>query len=388
MGVLIPVPAWVILRSPYRKTPEREPMFLRHQGVPIVPQSCFSSFFRLPSFTLVILVSLLFVPPFTSAKETDQDLPVSAVGSTFVTVVCNAQKANPSKATQQNDLSKATCVYRVGAGVKNDTVYPYVGSDEGLSHYSEIKVSKKCSDGVETTFQLSSGIFNKYLGTQFDKEFFNAAEKNNIELSRKSNKSDGEYTLMGIEAGYITDEDFLYGGAQNQQKFWHKIFSDSEAISPNGTEINEYEYRPIPSRDNEYYLGGKLGVGKIITIGDIKNCAFVPTGVCADFLQVETGTAVSTYMDYSNIYISAKADKAVFNLFSDEVFLSILGAYDVYTRLKEGRAEQSAFYGLKVDGGTFSVMVGVSEQLGDAQTLWNIKDDKDSQTYIMFDFVC
>ena len=55
-------------------------MFIRHQGVPIVPQSCFSSIFRLPSFPLVILASLLFVPTFTSANETDQDMPVSAVG--------------------------------------------------------------------------------------------------------------------------------------------------------------------------------------------------------------------------------------------------------------------------------------------------------------------
>ena len=45
-----------------------------------MPQSCFSLFFRLSSLPLVILVSLLFVPPFTSAKETDQDVPVSAVG--------------------------------------------------------------------------------------------------------------------------------------------------------------------------------------------------------------------------------------------------------------------------------------------------------------------
>ena len=40
---------------------------------------CFGSFVRLPAFPLVLLVSLLVVPPFTSAKETDQDVPVSAV---------------------------------------------------------------------------------------------------------------------------------------------------------------------------------------------------------------------------------------------------------------------------------------------------------------------
>ena len=45
-------------------------------------QSCFGSFLRLPSFPLVIMASLLFVPPFTLAKETDQDMPVSAVGGT------------------------------------------------------------------------------------------------------------------------------------------------------------------------------------------------------------------------------------------------------------------------------------------------------------------
>ncbi len=296
----------------------------------------------------------------------------------FVTVFCYAQEAN---------LSKTTCVYRLGAGIKNDTVYPYGGSDDGLSHYSEITVSKKCSDGVETTFNLSSAIFNKYLGRTFDKEFFNAAEKNNIEIRRKYNKLDGAYNVIGIDVGYITDEDFLYGGAQNQQKFWHKIFSDNEAISTKGTEINEYEYIPIPSRGNEYYMGGKLGAGKIITFGDIKNCAFVPTGVCADFLQTEVGTQITTQKNWSNIYILAKADKVVWSFFSDEIFLSILASYDLTTRLERVKAEQSASYGLKVDGGTFQVTLSVSEQIGDAQTLWNIKDDKDSQTYIMFDFV-
>ncbi len=39
-------------------------------------------FFRLPSFPLVILAGLLFVPTFTAANETDQDVPVSAVGGT------------------------------------------------------------------------------------------------------------------------------------------------------------------------------------------------------------------------------------------------------------------------------------------------------------------
>ena len=303
----------------------------------------------------------------------------------FVTL-CNAQEATSQKIDPQKDEQKSNCVYRIGGGIANDTVYPYVGNDEGLSHYSEITVSKKCSDGIETTLNISSVIFNRYLSSSSNKEFFNVAEKNNIEVSRKYNQSDGEYTSIGIEAGYITDEDFLWGGSQNQQKIWHKIFSRNEAISTNGTEINEYEYVPIPSRDNEYYLGAKLEAGKIITFGDVQNCAFVPTGVCADFLQVETGTAVSSYMDYSNIYISAKADKAVLNLFSDEIFLSILGAYDLSTRLKNGKAEQVAFYGLKVDGGTFQITLGASEQIGDAQTLWNIKDDKDTLVSIFFDF--
>ncbi len=310
----------------------------------------------------------------------------------FVSVICNAQesnaqKSNSKKINPQKDEQIPNCVYRIGGGIANDTVYPYGGSDEGLSHYSEVKVSKKCSDGIETTFNISSVIFNKYLSSAFNKEFFNTAEKNNIEVNRKYNKSNGEYTLIGIEAGYITDEDFLWGGSQNQQKFWHKIFSDNEAISTNGTEINEYEYVPIPSRDNEYYLGGKLGAGKIITFGDIKNCAFVPTGVCADFLQLETGTAVSSYMDYSNIYISAKADKAIWNLFSDDVFLSILGAYDLSTRLKNSRTEQTAFYGVKIDGGTFQVTLGTSHPIGEAQTLWNIRDDKDTLVNFFFDFV-
>ena len=47
-----------------------------------MPQSCCSVFFRLPSFPLVILTSLLFTPTFTSANETDQEMPVSAVGGT------------------------------------------------------------------------------------------------------------------------------------------------------------------------------------------------------------------------------------------------------------------------------------------------------------------
>jgi len=47
-----------------------------------MPQSCFRVCFRLPSFPLVILTSLLFVPSFTSANETDQEMPVSAVGGT------------------------------------------------------------------------------------------------------------------------------------------------------------------------------------------------------------------------------------------------------------------------------------------------------------------
>ena len=36
--------------------------------------------FRLPAFLFVLLVSFLVVPPVTSANETDQDVPVSAVG--------------------------------------------------------------------------------------------------------------------------------------------------------------------------------------------------------------------------------------------------------------------------------------------------------------------
>ena len=305
----------------------------------------------------------------------------------FLTWVCNAQKVDQKKVDLPKDLQKVNCVYRLGTGTKNDTVYPYRGSDEGLSHYSQISVSKKCSNGIETTFKLSSEIFNKYLGIQSNKELFNTAEKNNMEIIRKYNKQNSEYTLMGIEAGYITDENFMYGGAQNQQNFWHKIFAKNEAIAIRGTAINEYEYISIPARNDEYYLSGKLGVGKIITIGDIKNCAFVPTGVCADFLQVETGTAISSYMDDSNVYISANADKAVLNFFSDQVFLSILGAYDLLTRVKTGNIEQELFYGLKIDGGTFQVTLGASHPIGEAQQLWTIMDDKDSQTHIMFDFV-
>ena len=45
-------------------------------------QSCFGSFFRLSSFTLAILATLLFTPTFTLANETDQDVPVNAVGGT------------------------------------------------------------------------------------------------------------------------------------------------------------------------------------------------------------------------------------------------------------------------------------------------------------------
>ena len=41
---------------------------------------CFGSIFRLPALPLVLLVSFLFVPSVTSANETDQDVPVSAVG--------------------------------------------------------------------------------------------------------------------------------------------------------------------------------------------------------------------------------------------------------------------------------------------------------------------
>ena len=47
-----------------------------------MPQSCFSLFFRLPYLPLAILVSFLFVPSFSFAKETDQEMPVSAVGGT------------------------------------------------------------------------------------------------------------------------------------------------------------------------------------------------------------------------------------------------------------------------------------------------------------------
>ena len=45
-----------------------------------MPHFWFGSVFRLPAFPLVILASLLFVPPFAFANETDQDVPVSAVG--------------------------------------------------------------------------------------------------------------------------------------------------------------------------------------------------------------------------------------------------------------------------------------------------------------------
>ena len=47
-----------------------------------MPQSCFSLFFRRPYLPLAILTSLLFTPTFTSANETDQEMPVSAVGGT------------------------------------------------------------------------------------------------------------------------------------------------------------------------------------------------------------------------------------------------------------------------------------------------------------------
>ena len=52
-------------------------MFMKHKGVPVMPQSCFGLFFRLPCFTLVVLASILFVPTLTSAKETDQDTRVA-----------------------------------------------------------------------------------------------------------------------------------------------------------------------------------------------------------------------------------------------------------------------------------------------------------------------
>jgi len=47
-----------------------------------MPLSCCRVFFLLLSVPLVILTSLLFTPTFTSANETDQEMPVSAVGGT------------------------------------------------------------------------------------------------------------------------------------------------------------------------------------------------------------------------------------------------------------------------------------------------------------------
>ena len=45
-----------------------------------MPHSWFGSISRFPAFPLVLLISLLVVPSVTSANETDQDVPVSAVG--------------------------------------------------------------------------------------------------------------------------------------------------------------------------------------------------------------------------------------------------------------------------------------------------------------------
>ena len=45
-----------------------------------MPHSWFGSIVRLLSFPLVLLVSLLVVPSVAFANETDQDVPVSAVG--------------------------------------------------------------------------------------------------------------------------------------------------------------------------------------------------------------------------------------------------------------------------------------------------------------------
>ncbi len=47
-----------------------------------MPQSCFRVVFRRPYHTLAILASLLVTPTVTSANETDQEMPVSAVGGT------------------------------------------------------------------------------------------------------------------------------------------------------------------------------------------------------------------------------------------------------------------------------------------------------------------
>lgn len=45
-----------------------------------MPQSCCSVFFRLPALPGIILTTLLVTPSFTAANETDQEMPVSAVG--------------------------------------------------------------------------------------------------------------------------------------------------------------------------------------------------------------------------------------------------------------------------------------------------------------------
>ncbi len=280
-------------------------------------------------------------------------LLVSIFGNT---IFCNAQEKKPEQKAKQ--VQNPPCAYRFGTIFINNKVYPQNKQDTDLSYSNKILISKKCFNGIVARFNISPQLINKLVPKAHDKDFFHVAEKIPIEVISKYNKSERTYTLIGLNTDDITDEDFLLDGLQNQQKFWHKIFADNREVVINEIEINKYEI-PTSSKDTEYYMGSKLGAGKIITSGDIEKCAFVSTGVCANVLAME----------------------------SDWAFLSIVGGYDLKTRLDTSKTEQNALYGLKVDGGNFQVTFGVSKPIENNQFLWGIMDDRNAQNHIMFDFM-
>jgi len=146
-----------------------------------VQQSCLSVFFRLPSFPLVILTSLLFVPSFTFANETDQEMPVSAVGGTVhadlftgTATVCGAQHPSLLGGRQGGPGSLFGIPYSPG-GFVDGFMETYAGPHDYLNsffHYNAQGYAYNYSGfaygfgealsalnvGVATPFAAASGV--------------------------------------------------------------------------------------------------------------------------------------------------------------------------------------------------------------------------------------
>lgn len=160
---------------------------------------------------------------------------------------------------------------------------------------------------------------------------------------------DKRYYVVGVGVGLMNDtndDGFLAAG---QQTAWHDYKHHN--LTPEDTPL----YQNIPGSDNQYFVSGKVAVGKVVTFNeDMKDC-----GCEINRLKIEYGAEVYSIQSGSNVYFLMEYNQKVAELAGVDFYIDA-GMKTTY----HGDFEQEFFLGVSAKYNNLTVSTGMSYRMG------------------------